>query len=120
MNNILVTGGAGYIGSHIVELLIKKKYKVFIIDDLSNGYKRLLHNKAKFYKVDINKYNLVRKIIKKNNIDSVIHLAAKMSVAEAQKNPIKYFENNIMLSSLGIPSSTERFSANTSFPSLRS
>ena len=78
MNNILVTGGAGYIGSHIVELLIKKKYKVFIIDDLSNGYKRLLHNKAKFYKVNINKYNLVRKIIKKNNIDSVIHLAAKI------------------------------------------
>ena len=49
MNNILVTGGAGYIGSHIIELLIKQKYKVFVIDNLSTGYKRLINKKAKFY-----------------------------------------------------------------------
>ena len=96
MKNILVTGGAGYIGSHIVELLVKKKYKVFIIDNLSTGFKRLLNKKAKFFKTDINKSNLVRKIIKKNKIDSVIHLAASLNVTEAEKKPIKYFKNNIM------------------------
>ena len=47
MNNILITGGAGYIGSHIVEQLIKEK-KVFVVDNLSTGYKRLIHKKAIF------------------------------------------------------------------------
>ena len=48
MPNILVTGGAGYIGSHIVELLIKKKSNVIIIDNLSTGYKKLINKKSKF------------------------------------------------------------------------
>ena len=45
MKNILVTGGADYIGAHIIELLIKKKFNVFIVDDLSTGYKRLINKK---------------------------------------------------------------------------
>ena len=65
MKNILVTGGAGYIGSHIIELLLKKKFKVFIIDNLSTGHKKLINKKAKFFKVDINDKNLIKKIIKK-------------------------------------------------------
>ena len=52
-SNILVTGGAGYIGSHIIELLIKNKIKVIIYDNLSTGYKRLINKKAKFIKGDI-------------------------------------------------------------------
>ena len=53
IKNILITGGAGYIGSHISETLIKNKKKVFIIDDLSTGYKRLVNKEALFYKANI-------------------------------------------------------------------
>ena len=81
MNNVLITGGAGYIGSHIIELLIKKKYKVFIIDNLSTGYKKLINQKAKFYKLNINNLKKIRKIIKVNKITTVIHLAASASVS---------------------------------------
>jgi len=95
MEAILVTGGAGYIGSHIIELLIKKKFKVFIIDNLSTGHKRLINKKAKFISANINQHKLIRKIIQKNNIQSVIHLAAKISVPESEKKPKIYYENNV-------------------------
>ena len=77
MKNILVTGGAGYIGSHIVEELVKKNFlKIFIVDDLSTGHKRLINKKATFIKVNINNTQLIKKIILKNKIDTIIHLAA--------------------------------------------
>ena len=96
MKNILVTGGAGYIGSHIVEQLIKLKKKVIIVDNLSTGKRRLINKKAKFYKGDIKNSNKVDFVIKKNKIDSVIHLAASLSVGESQKKPKKYFNNNVI------------------------
>ncbi len=95
-NNILVTGGAGYIGSHIVENLVKTKNKVIIIDNLVTGYKRLIIKKVKFIKADIkNKQDLI-KIIKNNKIDAIIHLAAYLNVSEAEKNKKKYYNNNII------------------------
>ena len=57
MKNILVTGGAGYIGSHIIELLIKKKFNAFIIDNLSTGHKKLINKKAKFFNVDLKQFH---------------------------------------------------------------
>ena len=96
MKNILVTGGAGYIGSHIVEQLIKRKKNVFIVDNLSTGYKRLIHKKAKFFLCDIKNFKRLDKIIKKNQITSVIHLAASLSVGESQKKPNKYYSNNFL------------------------
>jgi UDP-glucose 4-epimerase len=95
MNNILVTGGAGYIGSHIIELLIKQKHKVFIIDNLSTGYKKLINKKAKFYKLNILKTKKVKEIILENNIDSVIHLAASASVTQGKKNYNIFHKNNV-------------------------
>tara|TARA_Y100000590_G_scaffold446943_1_gene581435 strand:+ start:1806 stop:2774 length:969 start_codon:yes stop_codon:yes gene_type:complete len=95
MKAILVTGGAGYIGSHIIELLIKKNFKVFIIDNLSTGYKKLINKKAIFYKASIHQDKLIRKIILKNNIESIIHLAAKLSVPESEKKPKTYYYNNV-------------------------
>ena len=95
MKNVLVTGGAGYIGSHIVELLVKKKYNVFIIDNLSTGFKKLINKKAKFYKSDIKKIKKTKKIINSNNIDSIFHLAAYLSVGESEKKPKKYYYNNV-------------------------
>ena len=95
-NNILVTGGAGYIGSHIVENLVKTKNRVIILDNLVTGYKRLINKKAKFIKADIkNKKDLI-KIIKNNKIDSIIHLAAYLNVSEAERNKKKYYNNNII------------------------
>ena len=95
-NNILVTGGAGYIGSHIVENLVKTNNKVIILDNLVTGYKRLINKKAKFIKADIkNKKNLI-KIIKNNKICSIIHLAAYSNASEAETNKKKYYNNNII------------------------
>tara|TARA_B100000780_G_scaffold268621_1_gene226732 strand:- start:448 stop:1437 length:990 start_codon:yes stop_codon:yes gene_type:complete len=95
IKNILVTGGAGYIGSHIVEKLAKTKINVFVLDNLSTGFKRLVNKKATFIKGDIRKINKVKNIITKNNIDSVIHLAAHLNVSEAEKYKKKYNTNNI-------------------------
>ena len=95
-NNILVTGGAGYIGSHIVEQLIKDKETVIILDNLVTGYKKLINKNAKFIKADIENKSKIIKIIKDNNITSIIHLAAYLNVSEAEKNKKKYYKNNII------------------------
>ena len=96
MKNVLVTGGAGYIGSHVVEKLIKKKIKAIIVDNLSTGYKRLINKKAFFYLCDIKNFKKLNKIFKKHNISSVIHLAASLSVGESEKKPKKYYLNNVL------------------------
>jgi UDP-glucose 4-epimerase len=97
MKNILVTGGAGYIGSHIVEQLVKKNFlNIFIVDDLSTGHKRLISKKANFIKANINKTQLIKKIILKNKIDTIIHLAAKTIVTESEKKPKLYYNVNVL------------------------
>ena len=93
---ILITGGAGYIGSHIVEELIKSNKKVFVVDNLSTGHKKLVNRKAYFFLCDINNIKKVQNIIKKNKITSIIHLAACLSVGESQRNPNKYKKNNVV------------------------
>ena len=88
-NNILVTGGAGYVGSHIIELLTKKKNKVFIYDNLVTGYKKLINKKAIFIKGDIKNFKLLAKTINENDIHSIIHLAGYLNISEGQKNKKK-------------------------------
>jgi len=95
MKNILVTGGAGYIGSNIIRVLIKKKLNVISLDNLSTGHKKLIHPKSFFYRSDILDFNRIKKIIKNHNIDSIIHCAAKLNVNESQKRPKFYFQNNV-------------------------
>ena len=92
---ILVTGGAGYIGSHIVEILVSKKRRVIILDNLSTGYRKLINKKSKFIKGDIKNIHVLKKIIKKENVSSIIHLAACLNVSEAEKNYKKYYKNNV-------------------------
>ena len=94
--NILITGGAGYIGSHISEILIKKKKKIFIIDNLSTGHRRLINKKAIFFKLDINDKKKIKSIIIKNKIDSIIHLAGSLIIGEGEKKPKKYYRNNVL------------------------
>jgi UDP-glucose 4-epimerase len=96
IKNILLTGGAGYIGSHIAEILVKRKKNVFIVDNLSTGYKRLINKKAKFFKLDIHNSKKINQIIVKNKIDSVIHLAASLVIGVGEKYPKRYFKNNVV------------------------
>jgi len=95
IDNILITGGAGYIGSHIVEKLVKTNANVFILDNLITGYKKLINKKAFFIKGDIGDFAKVKKIIIKNNINNIIHLAAHLNISEAEKYKKKYNLNNI-------------------------
>ena len=96
VKNILITGGAGYIGSHVTETLLKKYKKVFLVDNLSTGHRKLINKKAKFFKLDIHRKDKVREIIKKNKIDSIIHLAANLIIGEGQIKPKKYYKNNVL------------------------
>lgn len=96
IKNILVTGGAGYIGSKIAYDLLKSSYNVFILDNFSTGYKFLIPKKAEYIKGDILDSGIVENIFKKKRIDSVMHLAASLSVEESEKNPFKYYKNNVL------------------------
>ena len=95
MSNILITGGAGYIGSHICEVFENTSHKIYILDNLINGYKELINKKAKFINSDIKNFSKLNQIIVRNKIDTIIHLAAYSNVSEAEKNKNKYFDNNI-------------------------
>ena len=96
MKNILITGGAGYIGSHIAETLVQNKIKIFIVDNLSTGFKKLINKKAQFYNFNILNTVKLRKIIIENKIDSVIHLAASLSIGVGEKHPKLYYKNNVL------------------------
>ena len=96
VKNILITGGAGYIGSHVAEIFLKKNKKVFLVDNLSTGHKKLINKKTKFFKLDIANKFKIKKIIKKYEIDSIIHLAANLIIGEGQKKPKKYYKNNVL------------------------
>jgi len=93
--NVLVTGGAGYIGSHAVKILIEQGYNVVVIDNLSTGYEAAIDRRAKFYNLDIRNLEKVTEVLTTNNIDSVIHFAAFSLVGESMKLPLKYYENNV-------------------------
>ena len=92
--NILLTGGAGYIGSHVVLALLDNGHSVSVIDDLSTGHKDLLPDNIQFLECNINNKNKVASLIKQNNFDALMHFAAFIKVEESIKNPEKYFTNN--------------------------
>ena len=96
MKKILITGGAGYIGSHVTEKLVKNKKKIFIIDNLSTGFKKLINKKAKFYNANILDTDKIKKIIITNKIDSVIHLAGSLISNIGEKYPKQYNKNNVL------------------------
>jgi len=97
---ILVTGGAGYIGSHTVKALIKDGYKVIVYDDLSGGHKDAVDKKAKLITANLTDFSKLNKTLKKEKIDAVIHFAGSIQVGESQKRPEKYFYNNVCAGTL--------------------
>ncbi len=92
---ILVTGGAGFIGSHVVDKLIEKEFEVVVVDNLSTGNRKNLNKKAKFYKADISKPG-IDKIFKKENPEIVFHFAAQINVRESVENPSQDAKVNII------------------------
>lgn len=91
--SILVTGGAGYIGSHTVRYLQEKGEDVIVVDNLQTGHRDSV-NVEKFYKIDLRDSDL-DKVFKENNIEGVIHFAANSLVGVSVKEPLDYFDNNV-------------------------
>ena len=92
--NILITGGAGYIGSHTAYIFLDNGHPVTIIDSLVNGDTSLIPKKAKFINCDIADKKKVSSLLEKNKFDIVIHFAGFTRVAESVKDPHKYYDNN--------------------------
>ena len=100
--SVLVTGGAGYIGSHTTIELIEAGHEVIIVDDFSNSnpvvierIEELSGKKVKFYEIDITDKEKLEAVFKENKIDSVIHFAAYKAVGESVEKPLEYYINNL-------------------------
>lgn len=94
MSRVLVVGGAGYIGAHVCEALVAAGYQVRIFDDFSNGLRRRVDGKFEDVIVGdvLDRQAIVSAL---NEVDAVIHLAAKKAVGESVENPLKYYQNNV-------------------------
>ena len=95
MSSILVLGGAGYIGSHTVYELIAAGENVVVVDNLETGFRKAIHQDAKFYQGDIRDKAFIDSVFEKEEIDGVIHFAANSQVGESMVNPLKYYNNNL-------------------------
>ena len=93
---IVVTGGAGFIGSHVADAYVKAGHRVVVIDNLSQGSPANIPKKAKFYKADIRDAKALGRIFRAERPDVANHHAAFISVTESVKKPEETFENNVM------------------------
>ena len=100
--SVLVTGGAGYIGSHTVVEMLNSNYDVVVIDNLDNSSKQSLERikkitgkDVKFYENDVRDKSALKKIFSENKIEAVIHFAGLKAVGESVREPIKYYNNNL-------------------------
>lgn len=104
MNEILITGGAGYIGSHAVKRLLQENYKVHVLDNFTTGFRQALENLKKYGDIDVIETDLrdgegVKVALTGENlkkVSTVLHFAGVLSVNESMQNPQKYFLNNLM------------------------
>lgn len=101
--NVLVTGGAGFIGSHTVVELLQEGFGVVVVDNLSNASEESLRRvekitgkKAKFYNADVRDRAAMDKIFRENKIDWVIHFAGLKAVGESVRKPLEYYDNNLV------------------------
>ncbi len=100
---ILVTGGLGFIGSHTVVELLEEDYEVVVVDDLSNSsievvdsIKEITGKEIKFYEADVCDLDALEKIFSEQKIDAVMHFAGYKAVGESVREPIMYYENNLV------------------------
>src|SRR5271154_5360977 len=95
---VLVTGGAGYIGSHTVYALLDRGDKVVVLDNLSTGVKAQVGEAAGFVQGDVADEGLVKKVIADHGVDAVIHFAGSIVVPDSVADPLGYYENNVVKS----------------------
>ena len=91
---ILITGGAGFIGSHMVLGLLDAREDIIVLDNLSSGFRSAVPASVQFIEGDAGDYNLVRSVMGRNHIDSVVHFAGSIVVPESVTNPLLYYQNN--------------------------
>ncbi|MFB0507306.1 MAG: UDP-glucose 4-epimerase GalE [Thermodesulfobacteriota bacterium] len=94
MGKVLVTGGAGYIGSHIVKRLLERRMETVALDNLQTGHRKAVVG-GTFIQGDIGDKGILQEVFAGHEIDSVIHMAADCLVGESMKDPLKYFNNNV-------------------------
>lgn len=94
--NIVVTGGAGFIGSHVVDAYIRAGHRVAVIDNLKTGFRKNINRRARFYKADVRSRNAMEEILKKEQPEIVNHHAAAVSVVESVRNPQATMETNAL------------------------
>ena len=95
MKTILVAGGAGYIGSHMVALLVKRGYEVVVADNLRTGHWQSVKGARRLYVGDLRDAAFLNRVFGENHIDGVINFAAFSLVGESVTDPLKYYENNV-------------------------
>lgn len=108
---VLVTGGAGYIGSFMVRRLLDENFSVVIADNLERGHKENIDARAVFKQGNLRDLSFVDKLFTEHQFDAVIHFAAYISMKESMENPYLYFDNNIM-ASLNILESMSKHGSN--------
>ncbi len=96
MKHILVTGGAGYIGSHAVRALVHKGYRVTVLDNLSKGHREAVHPQAAFVKLDLADAAALIEFLHKEKFDAVMHFAGLIEVGLSMKEPAKFFQTNVV------------------------
>ena len=89
---ILVTGGAGYVGSHTVRAMLEAGYQVVVADNLSTGFRAAVPAACRFYEGDIRDAAFLARLFEQENIDGVIHFAAFSQVGESGKLPLRYYD----------------------------
>jgi UDP-glucose 4-epimerase len=92
--NVLVTGGAGYIGSVVAHELVKSGHKVVVCDNLSHGYRAAVPKEAEFMQAEVGEARVVTDVLRKHKIEAVMHFAALIEVGESMRMPERYFQNN--------------------------
>ena len=95
MTTVLVTGGAGYIGSVVVDQLLERGHKVIVLDDLSTGHRAAVARGAEFVQGNIGDDVVVRPLLARQRVDAIVHLAAYALVSESVAQPEKYRANNV-------------------------
>lgn len=93
--NVLVVGGAGYIGSHMVKLLLQHGHAVTVLDNLSSGCRQAVPDAARLVVIDLSQRGSVHQFLERNEFDAVMHFASFINVADSVRDPAGYYQNNI-------------------------